>query len=132
MKKKKQQGSCESCMYYEYDEDYECYVCEVNLDEDEMARFMEDRFYDCPYYRLGDEYMIVRNRCKMSWRATNDEKQKFLDSAFTASGRNCVWRFSGGGDQKHQPAVLAEFRTVLRLRHSARTESRGTGHHLLD
>ena len=40
MKKKKQQGSCESCMYYEYDEDYECYVCEVNLDEDEMARFM--------------------------------------------------------------------------------------------
>ena len=45
-------------------------------------------------------------------------------------GRNCVWRFSGGGDQKHQPAVLAEFRTVLRLRHSARTESRGTGHHL--
>ena len=24
----------------------------------------------------------------------------------------------------------AEFRTVLRLRHSARTESRGTGHHL--
>lgn len=31
----------------------------------------------------------------MSWRATNDEKQKFLDSAFTASGRNCVRRFSG-------------------------------------
>ena len=61
-KKKKQQGSCESCMYYEYDEDYECYVCEVNLDEDEMARFMEDRFYDCPYYRLGDEYIIVRKQ----------------------------------------------------------------------
>ena len=52
----------ESCLYYEYDEDYECYVCEVNLDEDEMARFMEDRFYDCPYYRLGDEYMIVRKQ----------------------------------------------------------------------
>ena len=33
-----------------------------NLDEDEMARFMEDRFYDCPYYRLGDEYMIVRKQ----------------------------------------------------------------------
>ena len=62
MKKKKQQGSGESCMYYEYDEDYECYVCEVNLDEDEMARFMEDKFYDCPYYRLGDEYMIVRKQ----------------------------------------------------------------------
>ena len=49
-------------MYYEYDEDYECYVCGVNLDEDEMARFMEDRFYDCLYYRLGDEYAIVRHQ----------------------------------------------------------------------
>lgn len=49
-------------MYYEYDEDYECYVCGVNLDEDEMARFMEDRFYDCPYYRPGDEYAIVRHQ----------------------------------------------------------------------
>ena len=59
---KQRKSSCDSCMYYEYDEDYECYVCEVNLDEDEMARFMEDRFYDCPYYRLGDEYAIVRHQ----------------------------------------------------------------------
>lgn len=59
---KQRKSSCESCMYYEYDEDYECYVCGVNLDEDEMARFMEDRFYDCPYYRLGDEYAIVRHQ----------------------------------------------------------------------
>lgn len=59
---KQRKSSCDSCMYYEYDEDYECYVCGVNLDEDEMARFMEDRFYDCPYYRLGDEYAIVRHQ----------------------------------------------------------------------
>ena len=56
MKKKKQQGSCESCMYYEYDEDYECYVCEVNLDEDEMARFMEmcirDRSHGDLFFRM--------------------------------------------------------------------------------
>ena len=54
--------NCESCMNYEYDEEYEYYVCSKNLDEDEMARFMEDRFYDCPYYRLGDEYAIVRHQ----------------------------------------------------------------------
>ena len=60
MKKKKQQGSCESCMYYEYDEDYECYVCEVNLDEDEMARFMEDRFYRSEERRVGKE-------CRSRW-----------------------------------------------------------------
>ena len=32
--------SCDSCNNYSYDEDYECYVCDVNLDEDEMARFL--------------------------------------------------------------------------------------------
>ena len=62
MKKKKQQGSCESCLYYEYDEDYECYVCEVNLDEDEMARFMSGSMRDCPYFQHNDEYRIVRKQ----------------------------------------------------------------------
>ena len=35
MQKKKTTGSCESCAYYAYDEDYECYTCEMDLDEDE-------------------------------------------------------------------------------------------------
>ena len=52
--------SCESCGNFVYDEEYECYTCEVDLDEDEMARFLQDKFYDCPYYQLGDEYRIVR------------------------------------------------------------------------
>lgn len=60
--KKTRRSSCDSCAYYEYDEDYECYVCSVNLDEDETARFLEDSFYDCPYYRLGDEYAVVRKQ----------------------------------------------------------------------
>ena len=41
MKKKTTQGSCESCAYYSYDEDYECYTCQMDLDEDELVRFME-------------------------------------------------------------------------------------------
>lgn len=60
--KKRVRSSCESCMYYDYDEYYECYTCEVDLDEDEMVRFMEDRFYSCPYYRAGDEYQIVKKQ----------------------------------------------------------------------
>ena len=36
--------------------------CEVDLDEDEMARFLQDKFYNCPYYQLGDEYRIVRKQ----------------------------------------------------------------------
>lgn len=62
MKKKTTQGSCESCAYYSYDEDYECYTCQMDLDEDELVRFMEDRYYNCPYYRLGDEYSVVRKQ----------------------------------------------------------------------
>lgn len=61
-RKRKQTTSCESCMNYYYDEEYECYVCDVNLDEDEMAKFVGDTFYHCPYYRLGDEYRIVRKQ----------------------------------------------------------------------
>ena len=61
-KKPAQVSNCESCMYYDYDEDYECYTCEVSLDEDEMVKFMQDKFYHCPYYRAGDEYLIVRKQ----------------------------------------------------------------------
>ena len=28
---------CEECQYYAYDEDYEAYMCEMNMDEDEYA-----------------------------------------------------------------------------------------------
>lgn len=62
MGKKTAQSGCESCMNYEYDEDYECYTCQMNLDEDEMARFLTERHFACPYYRFGDEYTIVRKQ----------------------------------------------------------------------
>ena len=35
--KKKPHSSCELCANYVYDEDYEAYVCDVNLDEDEIC-----------------------------------------------------------------------------------------------
>lgn len=49
-------------MYFEYDDEYECYVCGMNLDEDEMYRFMQNTFDNCPYYKFGDEYTIVRKQ----------------------------------------------------------------------
>ena len=33
-------SNCETCMNYEYDEEYEYYVCTKNLDEDEMYHFV--------------------------------------------------------------------------------------------
>ena len=41
-------------MNYEYDDDYECYVCTQDLDEDEMVRFVQGDFRECPYYQVGD------------------------------------------------------------------------------
>jgi hypothetical protein len=55
-------SNCEMCVNYVYDEDCECYVCDVDLDEDEMARFMMNSFSDCPYFKFGDEYTIVRRQ----------------------------------------------------------------------
>ena len=64
MKKKmnKSQGSCEQCNNYVYDDDYECYICEMDLDEDEMARFLSGTPMECPYYQPGDEYLVVRKQ----------------------------------------------------------------------
>ena len=33
-----------------------------NLDEDEMCRFLQGTNYACPYYRLDDEYGVVRHQ----------------------------------------------------------------------
>ena len=53
---------CDECANYEYDEDYECYVCMVDLDEDEMQKFLSDSYDNCPYYINGDEYRVVRHQ----------------------------------------------------------------------
>ena len=51
---------CETCRNYVYDEDYEYYVCDMDLDEDEMYRFLSGSTDSCPYYQLDNEYLIVR------------------------------------------------------------------------
>ena len=55
-------SNCDSCVYFEYDEDYECYICTMDLDEDEMARFLGSSYQSCPYYQTDDEYKIVRKQ----------------------------------------------------------------------
>ena len=60
--KKSPAGICEEGNFYTYDDDYECYTCDQDLDEDEMARFLADEFRDCPYYQPGNEYLVVRKQ----------------------------------------------------------------------
>ena len=59
---KKKTANCEYCSNYVYDEEYGYYSCDVNLDEDEMGRFMTNTFQNCPYLQMNDEYKIVRKQ----------------------------------------------------------------------
>jgi len=54
--------SCESCEFYDYDEYYGEYVCNMSLDEDEMVDFLHKNTRGCPYYRYYDEYKSVRKQ----------------------------------------------------------------------
>lgn len=49
-------------MFYDFDEDFNYYVCTMGLDEDEEIKFMMDTFSDCPYFRMGDDYTIARKQ----------------------------------------------------------------------
>ena len=58
----KRAANCESCEFYDYDEYTDTYSCRVNLDEDEMYKFLTDSWKNCPYYRNNDEYEVVRHQ----------------------------------------------------------------------
>ena len=55
-------SNCEECVHYDYDEELDAYVCEADLDEDEMRLFIQGSFHACPYFQYGDEYRIVRKQ----------------------------------------------------------------------
>lgn len=55
-------SNCESCEHYDYDEEWDEYVCRVDLDEDEMIRFLSGTNASCPYYKFYDEYKSVQKQ----------------------------------------------------------------------
>ena len=55
-------NACEYCAYYAYDELTDTYMCEIDLDEDEVAGFLSGSADSCHYFRLEDEYGIVRKQ----------------------------------------------------------------------
>lgn len=54
--------SCDTCMYFDYDEASDCDVCTLDLDEDEMVDFMTGHASSCPYYRYYNEYKSVQKQ----------------------------------------------------------------------
>ena len=63
-KKKKYNDSCrcEDCLYYDYDEEYEDYICRMSFDEDEAVRYLSGGSMRCPYFRFYDEYKSVQKQ----------------------------------------------------------------------
>ena len=59
---KKNAVTCETCVFYDYDEEYDCYECQMNLDQDEMGYFLSGQTRSCPYYRFYDEYKSVQKQ----------------------------------------------------------------------
>ncbi len=62
MEHKKIKPSCETCEYYVFDDDLQSYVCNIDLDEDEVYRFESHRDVVCHYYKFYDEYKSVQKQ----------------------------------------------------------------------
>lgn len=56
------QDLCEACMFSDYDEEYEEYTCAALWEEDVAARYLEGQYRQCPYFRPGDDYIVVRHQ----------------------------------------------------------------------
>ena len=62
---------CDTCSNYQYDEDYECYVCMVDLDEDDMSRFLRGGSFACSFYQRDDRIALIDSRCDSEgWAVT--------------------------------------------------------------
>ena len=55
-------SNCEFCAHYAYDDEQECYYCDITLDEDEVYRFLQGNTDSCNYFKLYDEYGIVKKQ----------------------------------------------------------------------
>ena len=55
-------SQCDLCAYYWIDEEDGTGECQVNLDEDDLARLMQFKKTSCPYFSYGDEYKIARKQ----------------------------------------------------------------------
>ncbi len=53
---------CEDCLNFEYDDEYNEYVCTVDMDMDDLVRIMSDKRSVCPFFRINNEYKIVEKQ----------------------------------------------------------------------
>ena len=54
--------NCDECVHLDYDEETDMNFCNMDLDEDEMERFLRSDVRACPFYRRGDDYKTARRQ----------------------------------------------------------------------
>ena len=59
---KQMDNLCSQCAYLVYDDEMDEYVCDVRMDEDDYYRLVRSDYRQCPYYRNGDEYQVVKKQ----------------------------------------------------------------------
>lgn len=55
-------SKCDYCLYLTYDGETDEYYCSFNLDQDDIERLRYSKYDGCPYFRMGDDYTIVRKQ----------------------------------------------------------------------
>lgn len=55
-------NQCDYCMFLAYDEDLDDEYCTIDMDQDEVERFYQEASSSCPYFRMGDDYTIVKKQ----------------------------------------------------------------------
>ena len=53
---------CNECVFLVYDEEFDEYVCDVAMDEDDYYRLSQNQFRSCPYYQNADDYLLARKQ----------------------------------------------------------------------
>ena len=52
-------ANCDCCANYVYDEEFDYYICLIDLDQDEMERFTSFATAGCPYFRYDDDHTLA-------------------------------------------------------------------------
>lgn len=55
---------CDTCANFMYDEELEEYICDVNMDEDDLVRFLSDKRAKCPITAMEMNIKLSASKCK--------------------------------------------------------------------
>ena len=55
-------NQCDYCLYLDEDPETGEFYCSMNMDQDELEKLRFDSHNSCQYFRMGDDYTIVKKQ----------------------------------------------------------------------